>query len=104
MSPLVEPHNSVEGVVATIHQLVNPESKLRHLPHLPASFYERSELLRKVRDAGFARITSPDAVLASLLCRVSASLSPGISIPNGSLNYVVALIGESGTGVEPKVG
>ena len=98
MSSLIEPHNSTEGVVASVHQLVNPESKLRHLPHLPASFYERSELLRKVRDAGFARITSPDAVLASLLCRVSASLSPGISIPNGSLNYVAALIGESGTG------
>ena len=98
MSPFVEPHNSIEDVVASIHQLVNSKSKVRHLPHLPSSFYEHSAILQKVRDAGFNRVTSPDAVLASLLCRVSASLSPGISIPNGSLNYVVALIGESGTG------
>jgi len=98
MSPLVEPHNPIEDVVASIHQLVKPSPKFRHLPHLPMSFYDRSEMLSKVRDAGFNRITSPDAVLASLLCRVSASLCPGISIPNGSLNYVAALIGESGTG------
>lgn len=88
----------MEHIPASIRQLMNPESKSRHLPHLPSSFYEQSELLAKVRDAGFSRITSPDAVLACLLCRVSASLSPGISIPNGSLNYIAALVGESGTG------
>lgn len=88
----------MEHIPASVRQLMNPESKSRHLPHLPSSFYEQSELLAKVRDAGFSRITSPDAVLACLLCRVSASLSPGISIPNGSLNFIAALVGESGTG------
>ena len=98
MSSLVESQNSNDGVYAGFHQQMNPKSIYNHLPHLPASFYERSEMLSKVRDAGFNRVTSPDAVLASLLCRVSASLCPGISIPNGSLNYVAALIGASGTG------
>lgn len=98
MSSVVERRNSLEGIDSVAHQHLTPANKSRHIPHLPASFYERSELLSKVRDAGFSRITSPDAVLACLLCRVSASLSPGISIPNGSLNFVAALIGESGTG------
>jgi hypothetical protein len=69
-----------------------------HVPRLPASFYEHSDILRKVQQAGFNRITSPDAVLACLLCRVSASLEPGIELPDGSLNYFSALIGGSGTG------
>jgi hypothetical protein len=70
-----------------------------HVPRLPASFYEHSDILRKVQQAGFNRITSPDAVLACLLCRVSASLEPGIALPNqGSLNFITALIGGSGTG------
>ena len=71
---------------------------MNHYPRLPGSFYDESDILRKVQQAGFARITSPDAVLACLLCRVSASLDPGITIPNSSLNYISALIGESGTG------
>ncbi len=69
-----------------------------HIPRLPASFYEHSDILRKVQQAGFNRITSPDAVLACLLCRVSASLEPGIELPDASLNYYSALIGGSGTG------
>ena len=71
---------------------------MNHYPRLPGSFYDESDILRKVQQAGFARITSPDAVLACLLCRVSASLDPGITIPNSSLNYISALVGESGTG------
>ena len=72
---------------------------LIHIPRLPASFYDHSDILRKVQQAGFNRITSPDAVLACLLCRVSASLEPGIALPNqGSLNFITALIGGSGTG------
>ena len=69
-----------------------------HIPRLPASFYEHSDILRKIQQAGFNRITSPDAVLACLLCRVSASLEPGIELPDGSLNFISALIGGSGTG------
>ena len=70
-----------------------------HVPRLPASFYEHSDILRKVQQAGFNRITSPDAVLACLLCRVSASLEPGFALPNqGSLNFITALVGGSGTG------
>jgi hypothetical protein len=60
-----------------------------HIPRLPASFYEHSDILRKVQQAGFNRITSPDAVLACLLCRVSASLEPGIELPDASLNFII---------------
>jgi hypothetical protein len=69
------------------------------LPHLPSDFYDYSEPFRRVRQAAFSRQVSPDAVLAVTLCRVAASLPPGIALPeNGSLNFVAALVGAPGTG------
>ena len=71
----------------------------QHLPHLPASFWEQSPQLTAIRQAAFARITSPDAVLACVLCRVAASFPPTFTLPNKtSLNYIVALVGDSGHG------
>jgi hypothetical protein len=71
----------------------------RPIPHLPRSFYADSAILRKVEQAGFSRITSPDAVLACVIARVAASLDPGIKLPgNTSLNFVAAVVGKSGTG------
>jgi hypothetical protein len=71
----------------------------QHLPHLPASFWEQSPQLTAIRQAAFARITSPDAVLACVLCRVAASFPPTFTLPNNtSLNYIVALVGDSGHG------
>lgn len=69
------------------------------IPHLQRSFYADSPILRKVEQAGFSRITSPDAVLACVLARVAASLDPGIKLPgNTSLNFISAVVGHSGTG------
>jgi len=71
----------------------------RHLPYLPASFWDQSPQLAAVRQAAFSVITSPDAVLACVLCRVAASFPATFTLPNGtSLNYIAALVGESGTG------
>lgn len=71
----------------------------QHFPHLSRSFYEQSDILQSIRTAGFSRITSPDAVLACLLCRVSASIPPGVTLPNGgTLDFIAALVGVSGSG------
>ena len=68
-------------------------------PHLPSDFYDHSEPLQRVRQAAFSRQVSPDAVLAVILCRVAASLPPGIVLPvRGTLDFISALIGDSGTG------
>lgn len=71
----------------------------QHLPHLPASFWDQSRQLTAIRQAAYSRITSPDAVLASVLCRVAVSFPPTFTLPNQtSLNFIAALVGESGTG------
>jgi len=68
-------------------------------PHLPSAFYTSSDVLIRVRKAAYARQVSPDAVLAVILCRVAASLPPGIVLSNGgTLDFVAALVGSPGTG------
>jgi len=68
-------------------------------PHLPSAFYTSSDVLIRVRKAAYARQVSPDAVLAVILCRVAASLPPGIVLTNGgTLDFVAALVGSPGTG------
>ena len=69
------------------------------VPHLPGEFYASTPALNAVRQAAFARQVSPDAVLAVVLCRVAASLPPGIVLPDGgTLDFVAAVIGSPGTG------
>lgn len=71
----------------------------QHLPCLPASFWEQSTPLLSIRDAAFNRMTSPDALLLCVLCRVAASIPPTVTLPNKtSINFVAALVGDSGTG------
>lgn len=70
-------------------------------PYLPLSFYDRSDALRRIRKAAFARMIAPDALLAVCLCRVAASVPPGITLPpplGGTVDYVAAIIGAPGTG------
>ena len=71
----------------------------QHLPCLPASFWEQSTQLRTICDAAFNRMTSPDALLLCVLCRVAASVPPTVTLPNRtSINFVAALVGDSGSG------
>lgn len=68
-------------------------------PHLPTEFYDLAPNLKRVRQAALSRQTSPDAVLAVVLCRVAASIPPTVTLPNrGTLDYVAALIGQPGQG------
>jgi len=68
-------------------------------PHLPSDFYTSTNALLRIRQAAYARQVSPDAVLAVILCRIAASLPPGIVLPNGgTLDFVTALVGSPGTG------
>lgn len=70
-----------------------------HFPHLPASFWQQSEQLTRIQQAAHARQVAPEAVLAVVLCRVAAATPPGRRLPNdGTLDFVAALVGESGTG------
>ena len=71
----------------------------QHLPCLPASFWQLSAQLQTIRDAAFNRMTSPDALLLCILCRVAASIPPTVTLPNRtSINFVAALVGDSGSG------
>lgn len=70
-------------------------------PYLPLSFYDRSDALRRIRKAAFARMVAPDALLAVSLCRVAASVPPGITLPApfpGTVDFVAAIVGAPGTG------
>jgi hypothetical protein len=67
--------------------------------NLSDEFWERSQLLRDVRDAAWAQLVSPDAVLGALLVRYSATVHPSITLPGrGSLDLFVVCVGHSGAG------
>ncbi len=72
------------------------------IPQLPASFYEEHPSLQLIRDIAWSSSTNPapaDAVLGVLLARVAAMIPIETQLPsNGSVNYLVAVIGPSGTG------
>lgn len=71
----------------------------KHYPHLPDDFYDLAPNLKRVRQAALSRQTSPDAVLAVVLCRVAASIPPTVKLPaGGTLDYIAALIGLPGQG------
>jgi hypothetical protein len=67
--------------------------------NLSDEFWERSQLLRDVRDAAWAQLVSPDAVLGALLVRYSATVHPSVTLPGrGSLDLFVVCVGHSGAG------
>ena len=69
-----------------------------NLPNLSPSFYDEHANLQHVFRAARSSITPPDVVLASVLCRIAATVPIGVTIHNSPLNYIVAYVGESGTG------
>jgi hypothetical protein len=70
--------------------------------NLPAEFWQARPALSHVRQAAHSRGRSPDAVLGSLLARLSAMCSHELRFDagqgTGSLNLFTAVVGKSGTG------
>jgi len=72
------------------------------IPTLPPTFYD-SPALKHLRQGALSKRTAPDAVLHSVLARLSAFTAadlvlPGINGPESPLNYFVAVIAPSGGG------
>jgi hypothetical protein len=70
---------------------------------LPDHFWNARPYLNHIRQAAWSRTTSPDAVLAAVLARVSANTNHQLAIPPivgsaGSLNFYAAIIAPSGAG------
>lgn len=70
---------------------------------LPDNFWQARDYLQHIRQAAWARTTSPDAVLAAVLARVAANTHHTFAIPPivgsaGSLNFYAAIIAPSGAG------
>lgn len=70
--------------------------------NLPPEFWSALPALGTIRDAAHSRGRSPDAVLGSLLARLSAMCSHKLRFDagqgTGSLNLFTAVVGKSGTG------
>lgn len=67
-------------------------------PHLPSTFYDRSDALRRVRRAAFARQVSPDGLLAAALARAAVAVPPTCLVNGATFDLAVGLIGESAQG------
>lgn len=70
---------------------------------LPAEFWERTELLRQVRDAAWEALVPPDALFASLVTRWSAKISPSCKLPaivgsEATLDFIAAVVAPSSGG------
>jgi hypothetical protein len=68
------------------------------LPNLPPSFYDEHANLRHVLQAARHHITPPDVVLAAVLSRIATTIPVTSTIHRSPMNYIVAYVGESGTG------
>jgi len=68
------------------------------LPNLPPAFYEQHAALRVILRAARHRQVPPDIVLGAVLGRLAAMTDPRTTVNRSPLNYIVAYIGESGTG------
>ncbi|MFQ6212468.1 hypothetical protein ACLMMQ_29940, partial [Bacillus mobilis] len=73
------------------------------LVNLPDAFWSRRPLFKDIREAAWASVTSPDAVLGSVLARAAGMVDHRIKFdsgrgPTGSLNTFVNLIAPSGQG------
>jgi hypothetical protein len=70
---------------------------------LESGFYEFSDSLRFIHDEALYRMVAPDALLFSILARVSASIPPSWVLPafvgnSTPPSLCVAVVGKSGTG------
>lgn len=70
---------------------------------LPDDFWQQRPYLTHIRQAAWARTTSPDAVLAAVLARIAANTNHRLAIPPlvgsaGSLNFYASIIAPSGAG------
>lgn len=67
--------------------------------NLPDEFWQARPLFEQIRAGAWNRSVSPDAVLAGLLARYSATLPPQVKLPNdGTLDIFVVIQGHSGSG------
>jgi len=72
-------------------------------PNLPADFYAERPELAHIRQAAHSTTMSPDALLGVVLARVATLVPPTLRLPApvgrpGTLDLMVATIGNSGTG------
>lgn len=92
----------IGAAMSWVRKQINAETKQPEPStglNLPDEFWERSQLLRDVRDAAWAQLVSPDAVLGALLVRYSATVHPSVTLPGrGSLDLFVVCVGHSGAG------
>jgi hypothetical protein len=77
----------------------NQKNELR----LSAGFYEFSDSLRFIRDEAIHRMVAPDALLFSLLARISAAIPPSYVLPafvgsQGTPSVCSAIVGNAGIG------
>ena len=69
-----------------------------NLPNLSPEFYEQHAALRVIHRAARSRQVPPDIVLGAVLGRLAALADVRTTVNRSPLNYIVAYIGESGTG------
>lgn len=70
---------------------------------LEQAFYEFSDVLRFLQDESHFRMVAPDALLFSLLTRISASIPPAYLLPafvgsNATASLLSAIVGSAGIG------
>lgn len=74
-----------------------------HLARLPDEFWDSRPLFKQIRQAAWATMTHPDAVLAAVLCRTAGMVPHGVKFdsgrgPSGSLNLFACMLAGSGIG------
>lgn len=95
---------------ATLNDLIGtPADTPDQSRWLPDDFWNARPYLAHIRQAAWARTTSPDAVLAAVLARVAANTKHTYAIPPivgtaGSLNFYAAIIAASGAGKSTGLG
>ncbi|WP_395160888.1 hypothetical protein [Ilumatobacter sp.] len=67
--------------------------------NLPDSFWESRDVLAHIKQAAWSRSCSPDAVLAGVMARYSATVPPQVKLPHdGTLDLFFVVQGHSGSG------
>ena len=87
----------------SLRALPPPAEPERPKLNLPDDFWQARPELAHIRQAAHARMRSADAVFAVVLARLAALTAPFVQLPrpvgsSGTLDFLVALIGSSGSG------